>query len=323
MEETLGIYICKSYLTVHYEIDIFIALCNLIVVYLIMQVYPQAQHCACILHLKRNIRTYFKNKHLSYLVGKAARAYRLQEFYYVFNEIKTMNAACAEYLIDIGFQHWARVHFNGNRFNVMTSNIAESWNSVLREAREYPILALVEFIRSKLMNWFSERRNVTIKGNGRLTPRVFEIVDGYFQMSGGMLASKINSLEYQVRDKEGDLFHVNLVQKSCTCNVFQTLMIPCSHAISAAIKAKVSLETLVSGVYSLECLASAYQNDIFPAADANTGANQDNETVVLEVLPPATKRPPGRPRKSRILSTGEIRVYMLHLLFYVNTQLSN
>lgn len=276
-----------------------------------VQVYPEAQHCACILHLKRNIRTYFKNKHLSYLVGKAARAYRLPEFYAVFNEIKMINASCAEYLIDIGFKHWTRVHFTGNRYDVMTSNIAESWNSVLREAREYPIMALVEYIRSKLMTWFSERRNVTDNGSGRFTPRVLEIVAGNFEQSGGMLATKINSLEYEVQDKEGASFHVNLSTNSCTCNVFQTLLIPCPHAISAAIKAKVRVETLVSEVYSLECLASAYKDDIFPISKINTEQNQQSGAGDLDILPPATKRPPGRPRKSRILSTGEIRVSML------------
>lgn len=149
-----------------------------------MQVYPQAQHCACIVHLKCNIRTYFRNKHLSYLVGKAARVYRLPEFYSLFNEIELMNASYAEYLKGIGFEHRARVHFTGNRYNVMTSNIAESWNSVLLEAREYPIMALVEYIRSKLMNWFSEKRTLTDNGGGRLTPLVVEIVAGNFDQSG-------------------------------------------------------------------------------------------------------------------------------------------
>ncbi|KAH0867501.1 hypothetical protein HID58_074523 [Brassica napus] len=54
-------------------------------------VYPEAKHSACIFHLKRNIRTYFKDKHLGYLVGKAARAYKLSQFYSAFNEIKTIN----------------------------------------------------------------------------------------------------------------------------------------------------------------------------------------------------------------------------------------
>lgn len=68
-------------------------------------VYPEAKHCACILHLKRNIRTYFKDKHLGYLVGKAARGYKLCQFYRTFNEIKTINPSCADYLIGIGFEH--------------------------------------------------------------------------------------------------------------------------------------------------------------------------------------------------------------------------
>ncbi|XP_013745523.2 uncharacterized protein LOC106448146 [Brassica napus] len=219
-----------------------------------------------------------------------------------------MNASCAEYLEGIGFEHWARVHFSGKRYDVMTSNIAESWNSVLREAREYPILALVEFIISKLMNWFSERRNVTNNGSGSFTPRVLEIIAGNFEQSGGMLASKINNFKYEVRTKEGESFHIYLSVKSCSCNVFQTLMISCSHAISAVIKSKTRVETLVSGVYSLECLATAYKDEIFPISNNMTGEHRNIGAVDMEVLPPATKRPPGRPRKSRILSTGEIRM---------------
>ncbi|KAH0928842.1 hypothetical protein HID58_014569 [Brassica napus] len=179
-------------------------------------VYPGAQHCACILHLKRNIRTYFKNKHLS--------------------------------------------------------------------------------------------RNVTNNGSGSFTPRVLEIIAGNFEQSGGMLASKINNFKYEVRTKEGESFHIYLSVKSCSCNVFQTLMISCSHAISAVIKSKTRVETLVSGVYSLECLATAYKDEIFPISNNMTGEHRNIGAVDMEVLPPATKRPPGRPRKSRILSTGEIRM---------------
>ncbi|CAN7077239.1 unnamed protein product, partial [Brassica oleracea var. botrytis] len=48
---------------------------------------------------KRNIRSNFKGSHLGYLVAKAARAYRLQDFYKTFNEIKLMDPACAAYLV--------------------------------------------------------------------------------------------------------------------------------------------------------------------------------------------------------------------------------
>ncbi|XP_013694933.1 uncharacterized protein LOC106398994 [Brassica napus] len=153
----------------------------------ISKVYTAAKHCACVLHLIRNIKTHYKNKHLGYLIGKAARAFQLSEFYTAFNEIKNINPSCAEYLIDIGLEHWSRAHFSGNRYNIMTSNIAETWNSVLHEAREYPILPLVEYIRTKLMNWYAERRDVTQLGSSRLTPRVTEILEANFERSGGCL----------------------------------------------------------------------------------------------------------------------------------------
>lgn len=72
--------------------------------------------------MKRNIRSNFKGRHLGYLVAKAARVYRLHDFYITFNEIKVMDAACASNLVDIGFEHWARSHFAERRYNIMTSN---------------------------------------------------------------------------------------------------------------------------------------------------------------------------------------------------------
>lgn len=66
-----------------------------------------------------------------------------------------MDARCAEYILEIGLEHWARAHFPGNRYNIMTSNLAESWNAVLREAREFPEIPLIDFIRTKLTEWFA------------------------------------------------------------------------------------------------------------------------------------------------------------------------
>ena len=252
-------------------------------------------------------------------MSKAARAFGLTEFYTAFNEIKNINASCAEYLIGIGFEHWARAHFPGNRYNIMTSNVAETWNSVLREAREYPITALVEYIRVKLMNWFAERRNVPQVGNGRLTVRVKEIVEENFQNSGGMLVRRINDVGFEVKDKDGCSYHVNLATKSCSCYSFQKLLIPCSHALASAIKEKVSIESLVSDFYTVENLSLVYGEDILPISNEGNTSGASTEVVgeAVEIFPPSSRRPPGRPRKSRILSTGEIRVTNCTIICFV------
>lgn len=192
----------------------------------------------------------------------------------------------------------------------MTSNVAETWNAVLREAREFPITHLLEFIRFKLMNWFAQRRNISQSGNGRLTPRVKQIVEHNFELSGGMLVSRINKFEYEVKEKQGPAYHVNLVTKSCSCFSFQSLLIPCPHAIAAAIKEKSSIEALVSEFYTVETLASAYSETIVPITTNVNPSEVSNESEgeAIHIFPPSSRRPPGRPRKSRILSTGEIRV---------------
>lgn len=43
-----------------------------------------------------------------------ARAFRVEDFYTHFNEIKVIDIACADYLIRIGFEHWARSHVEGS-----------------------------------------------------------------------------------------------------------------------------------------------------------------------------------------------------------------
>ena len=41
----------------------------------------------------------------------------------------------------------------------MTTNISESLNNVLKDARELPVIGLLEFIRSLIQRWFYERRS--------------------------------------------------------------------------------------------------------------------------------------------------------------------
>ncbi|XP_033139774.1 uncharacterized protein LOC117133063 [Brassica rapa] len=263
------------------------------------KVYPGVGHCICVVHLKRNIRSNFRARHLEYLVAKAARTFRLQEFYTTFNEIKTMDPACAEYLLDIGLEHWARSHFPGKRYNIMTSNLAESWNSVLREAREFPVIPLIDFIRTKLTGWFATRREAAQKNMGSMSPKVSGMLTKSFEQTGGYGVTQIGEDEYEVRNKNGGSFHVDLDKKTCSCYEFQVLAIPCSHAIAAAIKAKISVESLVLPAYTIEGLRSAYAGSVLPVPDYTGVSDLVSDFGGMKLCPPVTRRPPGRPKKQR------------------------
>ncbi|XP_048611970.1 uncharacterized protein LOC106448752 [Brassica napus] len=254
----------------------------------ISKVYPSSGHCICVLHLKRNIRSNFCGRHLEYLVAKAARAYKLRDFYVTFNEIKAMDPKCASYLIEIGFEHWARSNFPGNRYNVMTSNLAESWNFVLSKAREFPIVQLIDFIRGKLMTWFAKRRDSASKSGGVLTPRIEGILTNNFEMTGGYEVVDIAEKEYEIRNKTGGSFHVNLRTRTCSCFEFQMLAIPCSYAIAAALKAKINVEELVIDEYKLDSLNRAYEGIILPESASPVGVGMSSIVSDLQLGPPAT-----------------------------------
>ncbi|CAN6929089.1 unnamed protein product [Brassica oleracea] len=129
-----------------------------------------------------------------------------------------------------------------------------------------------------------------------------------FEMTGGYEVVDIAEKEYEIPTKTGRSFHVNLRTRTCSCFEFQMLAIPCSHAIAAALKAKINVEELVIDEYKLDSLNRAYEGIILPESASPVGIGMPSIVSDLQLGPPATRRPPGRPKKLRYFSRGEKRV---------------
>ena len=81
------------------------------------------------------------------LYHTAAKKYQISEFNALMEDIRKLkDGEVYDYLEKIGCHRWARAHFMGYRYNMMTSNIAESINAKLKEARKLPITALVDHL---------------------------------------------------------------------------------------------------------------------------------------------------------------------------------
>ena len=121
-------------------------------------VYPLASRGICTYHLYKNILGRYKGKDAFRLVKKAARCFRVADFEAIFDEIEAINPELHGYLQRADVRLWARVHFPGERYNLMTTNIAESMNRALSNARGLNILRILESIRVMMTRWFAERR---------------------------------------------------------------------------------------------------------------------------------------------------------------------
>ncbi|XP_013589436.1 PREDICTED: uncharacterized protein LOC106297819 [Brassica oleracea var. oleracea] len=91
------------------------------------------------------------DRHASIINACAAYAHTLYDFDRYMDEIRSANPDLADYLEEADVTLWSRVHCQGDRYNLKTSNIAESINSALKRARGFPIQFLLEFIRDWLV----------------------------------------------------------------------------------------------------------------------------------------------------------------------------
>nr|XP_016441433.1 PREDICTED: uncharacterized protein LOC107767034 [Nicotiana tabacum] len=82
------------------------------------------------------------------------------------SKIEEIDTRVKTYLYDIGYHKWSRVHAKVNRTWTMTSNIAESLNTVTKDARELHVVELLEYMRILLEHWTNEK---LLNAKGTLT----------------------------------------------------------------------------------------------------------------------------------------------------------
>ncbi|KAG5579592.1 hypothetical protein H5410_050219 [Solanum commersonii] len=67
---------------------------------------------------------------------------------------------------DVGFEKWSRAYSPGNRYDVMTTNIAESLNAMLINEREYPVAFIFNLIAKRFGESFREIHAHVLKSKG-------------------------------------------------------------------------------------------------------------------------------------------------------------
>ncbi|PHU17707.1 hypothetical protein BC332_13402 [Capsicum chinense] len=133
----------------------------------------------------------------------------------------------------LGFEKWSRAHFPGNRYDVMTTNIAESLNSILMDEREYPMSNIFNSIAKKFGEKFRERHTFIGGKENIFGPSAERILRDNKSASDSLYIDNPNRVldEYTVFDNDVT-FKVNLLERSCSCRKFNLVKIPCEHAMA-------------------------------------------------------------------------------------------
>ncbi|XP_023641511.1 uncharacterized protein LOC111831475 [Capsella rubella] len=186
----------------------------------------------------------------------------------------------------------------------MSSNIAESLNKALLPARGSPVVALLEFIRKMLGRWFASRRKKISRTVGDIPIAVEKQLMKRFKEGLGMTVLAVGSWDYEVVTKTGSRYIVSLEDRTCSCLEFQKIKLPCAHAMAAANDRDLEYRTMVYDIYRIGVWTKTVAEPILPVRDP-ADVTIPAEIRIRYLMPPRSKRPPGRPPKLRVHSAGE------------------
>ncbi|XP_038904491.1 uncharacterized protein LOC120090860 [Benincasa hispida] len=166
-----------------------------------------------------------------------------------------------------------------------------------------PIVCLIEHVRGMFQSWFYERRNywasrTTLYSDYCKTRLVNEADKGRRYR-----VVPIDCYRVHVRDNRLDGI-VNLHTKECKCKEFDSLGIPCSHAIVATNERNIPIHSLCRRFYTVDSLMTTYVEPINPLSHISEW-KRPSRYVKKIILPPEFVLQVGQRRVRRIPSRGE------------------
>ncbi|KAL0379271.1 UNVERIFIED_CONTAM: hypothetical protein Sradi_3232600 [Sesamum radiatum] len=268
-------------------------------------VFSGATNRFCVRHLHNNMKTTgFRGLAFKKALWNAARATTLPEINLRMEEMGCLDPKVVDWLSDKPPEHWSRSHFSYfPKCDMLLNNVCETFNSCILEAREEPILTMLEWIREFIMTRSSDNRDRARKtwGGKKICPRIRKIVEKNIDKAADCIPIKSDDWNYEISSYDDSRYVVNLQQHTCTCRKWDLTGIPCNYGMSAICSQSLEPEDFVNKCYSVETFFEVYKHAILPV----NGPQLWTKTGIIPPLPPNFGRRSGRPSKARRFELDE------------------
>jgi len=147
------------------------------------------------------------------------------------NEIVKLDVKAAIWLKEKEPTEWSKSHFSTNaKCHILLNNTCESFNSMILDARDKPIITLLEKLRYLLMARLQANRDKADRWNSDdICPRIKSILHKNEKDAAGFIPKKSNEWNFEILGGSvSDIWAVDLAGRKWTITG-----IPCKHAISA------------------------------------------------------------------------------------------
>lgn len=238
---------------------------------------PRGVHRFCLRHVCSNFNSKFKNIHLKDLCWEAGTQHQIGKFTATLEAIRTKNALAFNYLSNIPKEKWSLAHDGGWRRGIMTTNMSECINGVLKGARRLPITAIVELTFQRCVQYFIQRRTRSQKMMEKNQPWTDYAYQKFDMWSKKSIEHRVVTFDqrYQTASvaagsRPGRQHHVQVVNistRECTCGKWTIFGIPCSHVICAAKWFGLDPTELVQPWFTLSEYVKTYDGRFDPVHD--------------------------------------------------------
>ncbi|XP_072062305.1 uncharacterized protein [Arachis hypogaea] len=167
---------------------------------------------------------------------KVTKATYVQEWERRMKEIQMVDQGAYKHLMEIPVKFWIKSKFSYLPIcDTLVNNMCEYFNFVIVEAREKPIMSMLEDIKVYLMNRWADNRQSILTYAGDVLSKINKKKNKReFDKGGEWIAIYVGRDKYEVSSSQGNRnkFVVDLMNHECSRKKFQLSGYPCEHAMS-------------------------------------------------------------------------------------------
>ncbi|XP_076905073.1 uncharacterized protein LOC143560716 [Bidens hawaiensis] len=273
---------------------------------------PHGFHRYCLRHFINNFNDKFRNSQLKALAYRAGSQNQIRKFNSIMEEIGKINPKARQWLKEYAPEKWTLAHDGGKRYGLLTINLSEIFNSVLKGARFLPITACVQLTFYRLVHYFDVRRPMgfSAQANGDMfTPHVLAKQAALMSKAGAHFLRDFNRQKgiFEVITQKGkNVQVVELYKKTCTCGKWEIFKYPCSHVLSACAKLSLNTWQYIDKCYSIANYCATWSSEFSPL---HHEAYWPNSSYIRGLLPNSELKrdKKGRPRSTRLRNGMDIK----------------
>ena len=140
----------------------------------VQQVFPESEHRFCVRHLYQNFQEHFKGENLKNQLWACARSSSVQHWNTNMEVMKVLDSDAHAWLEKMPPNTWVRAFFSTfPKCDILLNNSCEVFNKYILDARELPILSMLERIKGQLMTrFYNKQKEVNDNWTGPVCPKI-------------------------------------------------------------------------------------------------------------------------------------------------------